>query len=175
MSGVALRDTWYLRKVAWCIHYLKGFTGSDQGSNILFLTKANWCLEKTKTGQAHGYMLLMYLTSPTHLQLSRLMNFQMNDFSMPSFSKHFNNHLMLWHCVLQFISLFQHFWGYQAIVNFWLFPTTCIIRIPCSLYPYLQAPTIPFLTCFPKSGEPWSTSSFSIQEMLCFFNYSQQS
>lgn len=114
---IALRDTWYLREVAWCTHYLKGFTGSDQGSNILFLTKANWHLEKTKPGQAHGYMLLMYLTSPTYLQFSRLMNFKMNDFSMPSFSKHFNNHLMLWHC-FSFTSLFQHFWGYQAIIIF---------------------------------------------------------
>lgn len=140
------------------VHTLpKGFNGSDQGFNILFLTKANWQLEKTKTGQAQDYMLLMFLTPSTYLQLSRLMIFQMNDFSPSSSSKHFNDHFMPWHCVLQFISLFQHFWGYQTIVNVWLFPTTCITGIPCSLYPYLQAPTIPFLTCFPQSCEPWST------------------
>lgn len=106
MSEEALRDTWYLSEVAWCIHYLKGFTGSDQGSNTLFLTKANWHLEMTKTGQAQGYMLLMELTSPTCLQIHRLMNFQINDFSTPSSSKHFNDHFMLWHCVLQFASAF---------------------------------------------------------------------
>lgn len=108
MDREALRDTWYLREASWCIHYLKGFTGLDQGSNIPFLTKANWHLEKTKTGQAQGYMLLMYSTSPTYLQLNRLMNFQMNDFSTPS-SKNFKlsfHAMTLCSTVHQFVSAF---------------------------------------------------------------------
>lgn len=39
----------------------------------------------------------------------------------------------------------------------------------------LQAPTFNFPTCFPKSDEPWSTSSFPIWEMLCSFDYPHQS